>query len=59
MGKPTGFMDYKRQELSQRPCAERIQDWEEIRPVACLTLRSCAVRQPVAWIAACPFATAA
>ena len=31
MGKPTGFMDYKRQELSQRPCAERIQDWEEIK----------------------------
>ena len=31
MGKPTGFMDYKRQELSLRPCAERIQDWEEIK----------------------------
>ncbi|MGM9570436.1 MAG: glutamate synthase, partial [Phascolarctobacterium sp.] len=31
MGKPTGFMDYKREELSLRPCAERIQDWEEIK----------------------------
>ena len=31
MGKPTGFMDYKRQELSLRPCSERIQDWEEIK----------------------------
>ena len=31
MGKPTGFMDYKREELALRPCAERIQDWEEIK----------------------------
>ena len=31
MGKPTGFMDYKREELAMRPCAERIQDWEEIK----------------------------
>ena len=31
MGKPTGFMDYKREELALRPCMERIQDWEEIK----------------------------
>ena len=59
MGKPTGFMDYKRQELSLRPCAERIQDWEEIKTAACLILRSCAARQRAAWIAACPSVTAA
>ena len=31
MGKPTGFIDYKRDELALRPCAERIRDWEEIK----------------------------
>lgn len=31
MGKPTGFMDYKRQELALRPLQERIKDWEEIK----------------------------
>lgn len=31
MGKPTGFMDYKRQELALRPPQERIKDWEEIK----------------------------
>ena len=31
MGKPTGFMDYKRQELTLRPPQERIKDWEEIK----------------------------
>ena len=31
MGKPTGFMDYKRQELAMRPPQERIKDWEEIK----------------------------
>lgn len=31
MGKPTGFMDYKRQELMQRPVEERIKDWQEIK----------------------------
>ena len=31
MGKPTGFMDYKRQELARRPPQERIKDWEEIK----------------------------
>ena len=59
MGKPTGFMDYKRQELSQRPCAERIQDWEEIKTSACLTQISYGVRLLAAWIAACPSVTAA
>lgn len=31
MGKPTGFKDYKRQEVAQRDILERIQDWEEIK----------------------------
>lgn len=31
MGKPTGFMDYKRQELAVRTPEERIQDWNEIK----------------------------
>lgn len=31
MGKPTGFMDYKREELALRAPAERINDWEEIK----------------------------
>lgn len=31
MGKPTGFMDYERQELALRAPAERMQDWEEIK----------------------------
>ena len=31
MGKQTGFMDYKRQELALRPPQERIKDWEEIK----------------------------
>ena len=31
MGNPTGFMDYKRQELALRPPQERIKDWEEIK----------------------------
>ena len=30
MGKPTGFMDYKRVELSLRTPEERIKDWQEI-----------------------------
>lgn len=31
MGKPTGFMDYERKELTLRPVEERIQDWQEIK----------------------------
>ena len=31
MGKPTGFMDYKRRELALRPASERLQDWGEIK----------------------------
>ncbi len=31
MGKPTGFMDYKREELALRACSERINDWDEIK----------------------------
>ena len=30
MGKPTGFMDYKRQELALRPPQERIKDWLQV-----------------------------
>ena len=29
MGKPTGFMEYSRQEASLRDVSERIQDWDE------------------------------
>lgn len=31
MGKPTGFMDYKRTELALRAPEERIKDWQEIK----------------------------
>ena len=31
MGKPTGFMEYKRQELALRAVDERINDWQEIK----------------------------
>lgn len=31
MGKATGFMDYKRQELAWRAVEERINDWQEIK----------------------------
>lgn len=31
MGKPTGFMDYKRAELALRAPEERIKDWQEIK----------------------------
>ena len=30
MGKPTGFLEYVRQETAQRDPAERVRDWEEI-----------------------------
>ena len=31
MGKVTGFIDYKREELALRPVEERVQDWQEIK----------------------------
>ncbi len=34
MGKPTGFMEYKRQELAMRIPEERMQDWQEIKTSA-------------------------
>ena len=55
MGKPTGFMDYKRQELALRPPQERIKDWEEV----CLTKKNCKNRLRAAWTAVFPSATAA
>lgn len=30
MGKPTGFMEYKRTHYPERPVKERLQDWKEI-----------------------------
>ena len=58
MGKPTGFMDYRREELALRAPEERIKDWQEIKTSSLPhkeTLR-CQVR--AAWIAAFPFAIA-
>ncbi len=31
MAKATGFLDYKRQELDERPAGKRIKDWHEIK----------------------------
>lgn len=33
MGKPTGFLDYARQECQVIPPAERIQNWNEFKPL--------------------------
>src|SRR5207302_9540800 len=30
MGKPTGFLDYAREPVHERPPLERIRDWEEM-----------------------------
>ncbi len=30
MGKPTGFLEYQRQTIADRPPAERLKDWKEI-----------------------------
>src|SRR6267378_6032075 len=30
MGKPTGFLDYAREPIHERPPLERIRDWEEM-----------------------------
>lgn len=58
MGKPTGFMDYKRAELALRAPEERIKDWQEIKTSSLRTRKHCAARQRAVWIAAFPFATA-
>ncbi len=31
MGKPTGFLDYKRKEQPNRPVCERVRDWNDIK----------------------------
>ena len=56
MGKPTGFMDYKRAELALRAPEERIG--RKLRRAACRTRKHCAVRQCAVWIAMFPFAIA-
>ncbi len=30
MGKPTGFLDYERAPVHERPLLERVRDWEEM-----------------------------
>ena len=59
MGKPTGFMDYKRQELALRPPQERIKDWEEIKTSSLPHKEECKNRLRAAWTAVFPSATAA
>ena len=45
MGKPTGFLDYAREPVHERPHLERIRDWEEMHfPLAEETLREQAGR---------------
>ena len=45
MGKPTGFLDYAREPVHERPHLERIRDWEEMHfPLAEQTLREQAGR---------------
>mgnify|MGYP006964402783 CR=1 FL=1 len=56
MGKPTGFMDYKRTELALRAPEERIKDWQEIKMSS--IRKHCADRQRAVWIAEFPFAIA-
>lgn len=58
MGKPTGFMDYKRVELALRAPEERIKDWQEIKTSRRRIRKHCAARQRAVWIAAVPFAIA-
>ena len=58
MGKPTGFLDYQRRELSLRPAAERLKDWQELK-TSSLEHKKELQEQPAAWIAARLFATAA
>ena len=52
MGKPTGFMDYQRQDCHVIPPEERIGNWKEFKP---LLSREEQQRQvPGVWTAACP-----
>ena len=39
MGKPTGFMEYSRQDVPLRDAAARIQDWEEFHLSVPVTVR--------------------
>lgn len=57
MGKPTGFMDYKRAELALRAPEERIKDWQEIK-TSSLPHKEALRCQGAVWIAAFPFAIA-
>lgn len=59
MGKPTGFMDYKRQELALRPLQERIKDWEEIKTSSLPHKEELQKQLRAAWTAVFPSATAA
>lgn len=59
MGKPTGFMDYKRQELALRPPQERIKDWEEIKTSSLPHKEELQKQLRAAWTAVFPSATAA
>ncbi|MFQ9523209.1 MAG: hypothetical protein ACLR2G_06595 [Phascolarctobacterium faecium] len=47
---PTGFMDYKRQELALRP-PQGASKTEEIKPAVCLTKKNCKNRLRAAWTA--------
>ena len=58
MGKPTGFMDYKRQELALRPRSAS-KTGKKSKPAVCLTKKNCKNRLRAAWTAVFPSATAA
>jgi len=56
MGKPTGFMDYKREIPRKEPVSERIKNFKS-SSFPSLMMRQ-KYREPVVWIAAFRFATA-
>lgn len=58
MGKPTGFMDYKRAELALRAPKKELRIGRNLRRAACRTRKHCAARQRAVWIAVFPFAIA-
>lgn len=59
MGKPTGFMDYKRTELALRaPPKKELRIGRKLRRAACRIRKHCAARQRAVWIAVFPFAIA-
>lgn len=58
MGKPTGFMDYKRVELALRAPKKELRIGRRLRRAACRIRKHCAARQRAVWIAAVPFAIA-